>query len=102
MTDWHNLQMTTDPFRPPAWGSQTLPEPLVVPPSTPETAWRGWDDVKVAAVVTFCIALSGALVGLIWSRLAPTLTTAGIRRIAAGSAAPFHAQVGADAWFLLV
>ena len=44
-------------------------------------------------------ALLGAPAGLVWGAAAPKLS---IPALAANSDAVFHAQIGADAWFLLV
>jgi hypothetical protein len=56
-------------------------------------------QVAVAAVTTVYVALLGTAAGLIWAALAPKVS---IPAIAAGASAAFHAQVGADVWFLVV
>ena len=53
----------------------------------------------IAALTTVYVALLGPVVGLIWAALAPKVS---IPAIAAGANAAFHAQVGADVWFLIV
>lgn len=89
--------MTTDPWQPPDW-HVTIDRPLPVPPPR-ERAWRGRRDVVTAAVTAVVVALSGSLVGLAWSAWAPKLSIAGVL---SGSEEPFRAQIGADAWFLLL
>lgn len=49
-------------------------------------------------VAAYAIVL-GPVAGLVWAALAPKLSIAALR---AGSSVTFQAQIGADAWFLLV
>src|SRR3954469_11679245 len=51
--------------------------------------------VAVAAYVT----LFGAVAGLVWAGLAPQLS---VPQLVAQSSSVYRAQIGADAWFLLV
>ena len=89
---------TSDPWRTPEW-QVTIDGPLPIPPSLHyEPAWRGRDAVT-AAVTTVVVALTGPIVGLVWSALAPKLSITGV---IAGSEEPFRAQIGADAWFMLL
>jgi hypothetical protein len=52
-----------------------------------------------AALTAIVVTLIGPVVGLLWAAVAPKLSVAGLVR---GSEAPFRAQIGADAWFLLL
>jgi hypothetical protein len=97
VTNWNNRGVTTDPWQPPEW--QVTVDRLHPLPPPPERAWRGQRDVVLAAVTTLVVALSGSVVGLVWSSLAPKLSITGV---IAGSEEPFRAQIGADAWFLLL
>jgi hypothetical protein len=56
-------------------------------------------QAAIAALTTVFVALLGPPVGLIWAALAPKVS---IPAIASGANAAFHAQVGADVWFLIV
>jgi hypothetical protein len=71
--------------------------------TTPHTADvlppKGTGDVVVAVLVAVYVTLLGPAVGLVWAAVAPKLS---IPLLAAQSDATFHAQIGADAWFLLV
>jgi hypothetical protein len=80
--DWHvTVPRTAQPWSP--------PEPAV---SWPHDGW-------VFGVVTALVAVLGAAAGLVWSALAPKMS---IAAVLAGHEEPFRAQIGADAWFLLV
>jgi hypothetical protein len=76
---------------PPAWGWP------VAPPRRDPVDWRV--EGFIAVVGTLFLAISGAIAGLLWDGAAPKLS---IQKLAASSDAVFHAQIGADAWFLLV
>lgn len=70
---------------------------LATPRATEPIDWTG--ELITAIVGTVFIALAGGLVGLIWHAVAPKLS---IAAVAAESDAAFRAQIGADAWFILV
>lgn len=70
--------------------------PAVQPDVLPDT---GPGEVVTALLVAIYVTLLGPAVGLVWAAVAPKLS---IPELAASSDAVFHAQVGADAWFLLV
>jgi hypothetical protein len=70
---------------------------MVFPDLEPVVEWRR-DAIEVV-FTTVAVALTGPVLGLIWSHLAPTISIAGV---AAGSEVPYRAQIGADAWFLLL
>lgn len=59
----------------------------------------GASDAAVATVTAAFVTLLGGAAGLIWAALAPKVS---LTDVANGSSAAFHAQIGADAWFLLV
>ena len=54
--------------------------------------------VAGAVVATYAVLL-GPVAGFVWASLAPKVSIAALR---AGSSVTFQAQIGADAWFLLV
>lgn len=56
-------------------------------------------EVTVATLTTLYVALSGPVVGLIWAAVSPKLS---ISALLANADGVFHAQIGADAWFLLI
>lgn len=82
MPDWH----VTVPQAAHPW---TPPEPVV----------RWPNDVWVFGVTTALVVVFGAVAGLVWAAVAPKLA---IAAVLAGHEEPFRAQIGADAWFLLV
>ena len=56
-------------------------------------------DIASALLLGIYTVLLGGAAGLVWAAVAPKLS---VPLLAAGSDATFRAQVGADAWFLLV
>jgi hypothetical protein len=56
-------------------------------------------DTATAVLTVVFVTLLGAAAGLVWAAIAPKLS---IPALAAGSDVTFRAQIGADAWFLLV
>jgi hypothetical protein len=62
-------------------------------------AQSGLGAVPSALLLGVYTVLVGGAAGLVWAAVAPKLS---IPALAAGSDATFRAQVGADAWFLLV
>jgi hypothetical protein len=73
--------------------------PRAAHPWAPEPAVRWPQDGWVFLVTTALVALLGAVAGLVWAAVAPKLS---IPALLAGHEEPFRAQIGADAWFLLV
>lgn len=59
----------------------------------------GLGALPAALLLSLYTVLVGAAAGLVWAAVAPKLS---IPALQAGSDATFRAQVGADAWFLLV
>jgi hypothetical protein len=57
------------------------------------------DGVLAGVLTAVFVVLLGSVVGLVWAAVAPKLS---ITALAAGSDSTFRAQVGADAWFLLI
>jgi hypothetical protein len=57
------------------------------------------DSAAAGLLTGLFVALLGPAVGLVWAAVAPKLS---ISALAAGADSTFRAQVGADAWFLLV
>jgi len=86
----------TQPYGAPpqAWGWPPAPAPA---PAHERIDWQV--ETFVAVVGTVYLAMCGAIAGLLWDGAAPKLS---IHQLAASSDATFHAQIGADAWFLLV
>ena len=62
-------------------------------------AQKGLGAFPSAALLAIYAVVLGGAVGLVWAAVAPKLS---VPALAAGSDATFRAQVGADAWFLLV
>jgi hypothetical protein len=62
-------------------------------------AEAGLGTVPSALLLGIYTVLVGGAAGLVWAALAPKLS---VPALVAGSDATFRAQVGADAWFLLV
>jgi len=62
-------------------------------------ASRADRELATAVVTVLYVTLLGAAAGLVWSAVAPRLS---VRALVNNSDAAFHAQIGADAWFLLV
>ena len=62
-------------------------------------ARSGLGEVPSAILLGLYTILLGSAAGLVWAAVAPKLS---VPALAAGSDATFRAQVGADAWFLLV
>jgi hypothetical protein len=62
-------------------------------------AKTGLGTVASAVLLGLYTVLVGGAAGLLWASIAPKLS---VPALAAGSDATFRAQVGADAWFLLV
>ena len=60
---------------------------------------RRESEVATAIVTALFVVLLGPAAGLVWSAVAPRLS---VSALVANSDAAFHAQIGADAWFLLV
>jgi hypothetical protein len=60
---------------------------------------REASEVIVGMLTTLYVSLFGPVVGLIWTAVSPKLS---ISALLANSDGVFHAQIGADAWFLLV
>ena len=56
-------------------------------------------EVTVATLTALYVALFGPVVGLAWTAVSPKLS---IPALLANADGVFHAQIGADAWFLLV
>ncbi|MDQ1697648.1 MAG: hypothetical protein QOJ03_3001 [Frankiaceae bacterium] len=69
------------------------------PPPFLEPLLRWPTDALDFVGTTVLMMLSGPVVGLLWFHVAPKLS---IPKVVAGSEAPFRAQIGADAWFLLL
>jgi len=62
-------------------------------------AQSGLGAVPSALLLGIYTVLVGGAAGLVWAAVAPKLS---VPALAAGSDATFRAQVGADAWFLLI
>jgi hypothetical protein len=62
-------------------------------------AATGPGDKATALLTAVYAVLLGPAAGLVWAAVAPKLS---VPALAAGSDATFRAQIGADAWFLLV
>lgn len=67
--------------------------------AAPERAWRSREDLTKAVLVLVLLALAAPLVGLLWAHVAPKLDIAPLLN---NSSVPYRAQVGDDAWFLLL
>ena len=67
------------------------------PDLLPPTSRLG--ETPAALLLGLYTVLLGGAAGLVWAAVAPKLS---VPALAAGSDATFRAQVGADAWFLLV
>jgi hypothetical protein len=89
--------VTSDPYAAPEW-HVTVPG-AAQPWTPPDPAVRWPHDAWVFGVTTALVVLLGAVAGLIWAAVAPKLS---IAAVLAGHEEPFRAQIGADAWFLLV
>ena len=79
---------------------------IVVGPDSPYVvgsdvlpATEGRKELMTGLIVAAYAILLGPVVGLVWAALAPKVSIASLR---AGSGVTFQAQIGADAWFLLV
>ena len=59
----------------------------------------GRSEVIAGLLVAAYAIVLGPVAGLVWAALAPKVSIAALR---AGSSVTFQAQIGADAWFLLV
>ena len=59
----------------------------------------GRKELITGLLVAAYAILLGPVVGLVWAAVAPKVSIAALR---AGSSVTFQAQIGADAWFLLV
>lgn len=86
--------MTAPYAAPPAWDWPGDAPPTA---STDPVDWRV--EAFVAGAGTLFLAIAGVIAGLLWDTAAPKLSVA---KLAASSSATFRAQIGADAWFLLV
>ena len=62
-------------------------------------AWRPREDLSTAALMVVLLALIAPVVGLLWAHVSPKLSVAAL---VGGSESPFRAQIGDDAWFLLL
>jgi len=79
--------------------SETTTEPAPTTASADVLPQRPAPEVAVALLTAIYVALLGPAAGLVWAAAAPKLS---IPALVANSDAVFHAQIGADAWFLLV
>ena len=70
-----------------------------MPSRTLLPAQSGLGAIPSAFLLGLYTIVVGAVAGLVWAAVAPKLS---VPALAAGSDATFRAQVGADAWFLLV
>ena len=57
------------------------------------------NELVTGVLVAMYAVVLGPVAGLVWAALAPKVSIPALR---AGSGATFQAQIGADAWFLLV
>ena len=62
-------------------------------------ARTGRSETATGLLAMAYVTLLGPVAGLVWASLAPKVSIAALRT---GSGVTFHAQIGADAWFLLV
>jgi hypothetical protein len=85
------------PSQPTSWGQAAYGTTPVQPRSYDPVNWA--HEAVVAVAGTLLLALSGAVVGLLWDAAAPKLSFAAL---AANADQVFRPQIGADAWFLLV
>jgi hypothetical protein len=91
--------VSVDPWVPPEW-HVTVTDPWQPPPEAPRVrAVRPREDGVVALLTALFTALTGPVVGLVWTALAPKLS---VSRAIHGDEAAFKTQIGADAWFLFV
>jgi hypothetical protein len=68
-------------------------------PGPSERAWQPREDLSTAALMVVLLALVAPVIGLLWAHVSPQLSVA---RVVSGSDATFKAQIGDDAWFLLL
>lgn len=86
----------SEPWRQEPW-HVTLHEQYRYQP--PQRLWQPRQDLSTAGLLVVVLSLVAPLIGLLWAHVAPKLDIAPLLR---NSGIPYHAQIGDDAWFLLL